>query len=230
VEEADLETRKEIEKLIAGETISKPVHEEITYGDIHESKDNLWNFLYFTGYLKKQCEWLEDGTIYMELAIPNMEIRCIYRNTILAWFDRKIGQTDMSSFFQAIDHEDCEGMSDFISNQLLDTISFFDYAENYYHGFLVGLLKASKKYLVSSNRESGMGRTDILLRTPSVRGNAVIIELKTAARFQEMEKKCQEALQQIEEKNYEAELRKEGYSHIAKFGICFYKKECLVRK
>lgn len=230
VEEADFETREEIEKLIAGETIEKPVHEDITYGDIHESADNLWNFLYFTGYLKKSGERQVQETIYLDLSIPNAEIRSIYRNTILTWFDKKIRKTDMSSLFAAIENGDCEALGNFISDQLLDTISFFDYAENYYHGFLTGLLKTSQKYSVYSNRESGTGRSDIILRTPSVRGGAVILELKVTGDFHKMEEACKEAIRQIKEKDYEASLRSDGYTDIKKYGICFYRKECLVMK
>ena len=125
---------------------------------------------------------------------------------------------------------DSERIEEFISKQLLDTISFYDYAENYYHGFLAGILKGAGKYIVMSNRESGTRRPDILLKTPSVRGEAVILELKVSDSFQGMEKKCHEALKQIEEMDYEAELRAEGYNNIKKYGVSFYQKECMVRK
>lgn len=230
VEESDIETRPELERLIAGESIEKPVHEDITYGDILESRDNLWNFLFFTGYLKQSGERQEEGTIYMQLSIPNTEIRLIYRDTILSWFDRKLKGMDMSPLFNAIDAGDCEAFGSFVSDQLLETISFYDYAENYYHGFLTGLLKTSKKYGVYSNRESGTGRSDIILKTPSVRGGAVILELKVTDRFDQMEEYCRKALSQIEDRDYEAGLRMEGYRNVMKYGICFYRKECLVMK
>lgn len=230
VENADFETKKELESLIAGETIEKQVHEDITYGDIHESQDNLWNFLYFTGYLKSTGERQIGEDIFLQLSIPNAEIRSIYRNIILVWYDKKVRRGDMEPLFKAIDSGDCAAIGNFISEQLLDTISFFDYAENYYHGFLTGLLKTSKKYGVWSNRESGMGRSDIILKTPSVRGSAVIMELKITDDFRKMKEVCREALEQIEEKNYEAGLRTEGYSNIKKYGLCFYRKECMVLK
>lgn len=108
--------------------------------------------------------------------------------------------------------------------------SFFDYGENYYHGFLAGLLKGIKGFTVLSNRESGEGRADIILRENEFCGKAVILELKVAKAFDQMEGLCREALQQIEEKDYEAELRKDGYGPILKYGVCFYKKGCMVRK
>lgn len=229
VENAGMDTKGEIENLIAGGFIEKPVHEEVTYGDIHSSMDNLWNFLYFTGYLKQTGKRKERESIYLKLEIPNAEIRSIYCNTILAWFDKKIENTDLSPLFQAMETGDCDNIAALLTEQLLETISFYDYAENYYHGFLTGLLKSWGKYRVLSNRESGIGRPDILLKTPYIRrGRAMILELKVADSYQNMESCCESALRQIEDRDYEAALREEGYEDIAKYGICFYKKECLV--
>lgn len=230
VENADSGVRQEIEKLIAGEKIKKPVYEDITYDSIYDSQDNLWNFLYFTGYLKAGDGGLENDTNYMKLMIPNAEVRAIYKRTVLAWFDKKVKNLECSELLSALEKGDSERIEEFISKQLLDTISFYDYAENYYHGFLAGILKGAGKYIVMSNRESGTRRPDILLKTPSVRGEAVILELKVSDSFQGMEKKCHEALKQIEEMDYEAELRAEGYNNIKKYGVSFYQKECMVRK
>lgn len=230
VENADSEVRQEIENLIAGETIKKPVYEDVTYDSIYESQDNLWNFLYFTGYLKASTESFEEDTRYMELMIPNREVRMIYKKTILAWVDKRVKGLERGEMIRSLEEGDCERFEKLISDQLLDTISFFDYAENYYHGFLAGLLKGAGKYLVTSNRESGAGRPDIILKTPSVRGGAIILELKVSDTFQGMEQECQRALKQIEESDYEAGLRAEGYSNIKKYGVSFYRKECMVRK
>lgn len=228
VEEADLDTRMEIEHLIEGGTIEKQVHEDITYGDIHESQNNLWNFLFFTGYLKKAGERFEDNEIYLQMMIPNEEIRCIYKNTVLSWFDRKVRTTDLTVLLRALEGGDCGAMSDFLSTQLQESISFFDYAESYYHGFLLGLLKGTGRYRVLSNRESGTGRPDIVLQAPSVRGKAFILELKVAKEFHQMEERCREAIAQAAEENYRAELMRIGYSDITVYGVCFYRKECLV--
>jgi len=230
IEEADDAVKGEIEGLLSGKTIEKPVHEDITYEDIHKTQDNLWNFLFFTGYLKKVSERFEGVTVYLTLAVPNKEIAYIYENTILEWFDERLKQTDLSGLHQAILNGDCEAFSEEVSELLLETISFYDYAENYYHGFLCGLLKGCKNYVVESNRESGNGRPDLLFKHRSVRGQAVIMELKVVKEFDQMEAACDEALRQVEEKNYEAVLYKEGYRNIRKYGICFYRKECLVKE
>lgn len=230
VDNADFTTRQEIEQLLDGSPLDKPVHEEITYEDIHQSSENLWNFLFFTGYLKKTDEYQKEGQIYIKLAIPNREIQSIYKQTILSWFRQKVKDTDTSALIKAIENGTCDDIAAFISGQLMETISFFDYAENYYHGFLSGLLKASQKYLIYSNRESGLGRSDIIMKTPSARGQAVILELKTAKQYTQMADGCQQALKQIEDMAYEESLKNEGYTAIKKYGICFYHKECLVMK
>ena len=111
----------------------------------------------------------------------------------------------------------------------METISFYDYQESYYHGFLAGMLKNIGNYIVLSNRESGNGRPDIILKYPSVRGKAVIIEIKVSGTYQGLEEKCDEALRQIEEQKYEEALRQEGYQNIMKYGVAFYRKECMAK-
>lgn len=93
VERADEEARGELEKLIARETIEKPVHEDISYGDVFQNQENLWNFLYFTGYLKEVSRRLDENQIYLTMAVPNEEVRYIYQNMIREWFDKALGQT-----------------------------------------------------------------------------------------------------------------------------------------
>ena len=230
VERADLSVKHEIEALIEGKTITKPVHEDITYEDMDSTQDNLWNFLFFTGYLKKIREYQEGETIYMEIAIPNREVRYVYKQTVLRWFEEKTEEKTLTPLYESILNGDTEKMAEILSENLMETISFYDYQESYYHGFLAGMLKNIGNYIVLSNREAGHGRPDILLKYPSVRGRAVILEIKVAKTYQELEKKCGEALRQIEERRYEEPLRREGYRDILKYGVAFYRKECMVKK
>ena len=229
VEKSDLSVRREIETLIEGSSITKPVHEDITYEDMQSTQDNLWNFLFFTGYLKKLREFQEEENIYIEMTIPNREVRYIYKNTVLHWFEEKTEKKELSPLYESILNGDAGKMAEILSENLMETISFYDYQESYYHGFLAGMLKNIGNYIVLSNREAGNGRPDIVLKYPSIRGKAVIIEIKGAGSWKELEKKCTEALKQIEEKDYEAELRREGYQNIMKYGVAFYKKECMVK-
>ena len=229
VERADLSVKQEIEVLIEGKTITKLIHEDITYDDMDSTQDNLWNFLFFTGYLKKISEHQDGEDILVEMAIPNSEVRYIYKNMVLRWFEEKTKAKELSPLYESLLNGDREKMAEILSENLMETISFYDYQESYYHGFLAGMLKNIGNYIVQSNRESGNGRPDILVKYPSVRGKAVIIEIKVARTYQDLEKKCDEALRQIEDRKYEEALRQEGYSDILKYGVAFYRKECMVK-
>lgn len=231
IEKADDDTKAEIEELIAGKTIEKTIHEDITYGDIDSSMENLWNFLFFTGYLKKvDIKMNSDNEIVASLAIPNEEIRLIYKNTILNWFDAGLKSRDLSKMYDAMLSGDAETFENELVDLLTESISFYDAYENFYHGFLLGTLVNMKRYIIKSNREAGKGRSDILIRYPNRRGAAVILELKVAKTFKELEAKCDEALKQIEEKEYDKPLLEEGYTDIVKYGITFYKKDCMIKK
>lgn len=229
VKMADDRTKKEIEDLMEGGVIEKEVHEDITYADIHKSQENLWNFLFFTGYLKKVSERQEGDKIYLTLAIPNTEVRYIYRNTILSWFEEQVRQKDFTRFYQALLEQQISVIEEEISENLMETISFFDYGESYYHGFLAGLLKNLAKYYVESNREQGNGRPDLVIRSAPYRGIAIIIELKVANSFGEMERKAENALQQIRDMQYQKGLEAEGYHTFICYGISFYRKSCCVK-
>ncbi len=228
IDTVDNNTKNELEKLIAGGAIEKPVHEDITYEDIYKSQDNLWNFLFFTGYLKAFKKSFIEEQIYLSMTIPNKEILYIYKNTIQEWFGNKIKTLDFSEMYKAIIDGDTKVFEDYLREQLRGSISFLDSAENFYHGFLLGLLGGLQEYEKLSNRESGEERYDIVLKPYDERKPAIILELKRVKRFTEMENMCQKALQQIEDRHYDAELLDEGYMFIKKYGICFCKKSCMV--
>ena len=230
IERSDISAKQEIESLIAGGTITKAIHEDITYDDMDSTQENLWNFLFFTGYLKKISEYQEDETIHVEMAIPNREVRYIYKRTVLRWFEEKTDKKELSPLYESILNGETEKMAEILSENLMETISFYDHQESYYHGFLAGMLKNIGNYIVLSNRESGNGRPDILLKYPSVRGKAVIMEIKVSKTYRGLEEKCDEALRQIEEQRYDEALREEGYEDILKYGIAFYRKDCMVKR
>ncbi|WP_297712896.1 AAA family ATPase [Clostridium sp.] len=231
IERADDITKGEIEALIEGKTIEKPVHEDITYEDVYDNLDNLWNFMFFTGYFKKISERMDENTQenFVELAIPNLEVKYIFRTKILKWFNEQIKLYDMTKMFNAIVNKEPELFEVELNNLLLDTISFNDAYENFYHGFLAGVLSNMKGYIVKSNREGGTGRSDLFIKSVSRRGIAIVIEFKIANYIDDLEKKADEAIEQIEDRKYEMELRSEGYKNIFKYGIAFYKKDCLIK-
>ena len=221
--------QEQLECLMNKGVIEKPVHEDITYENIFESEDNLWNFLFFTGYLKKVSSRQEEEEQIVSMSIPNMEVSYIYKHTISTWFERKQKGFDLKPLYEAIEQRDTENMEEEISRFLSKTISYYDYGESYYHGFLAGLFGGNGNYRVLSNRETGLGRADLVLKTPRIRkGRAIVFELKAVKSLQELEKGCEAALRQIEEKKYQEELRQEGYENILAYGICFYRKECAV--
>ncbi|MFG6329250.1 MAG: ATP-binding protein [Lachnospiraceae bacterium] len=228
IENIDDNTRNELEGLARGGTIEKPVHEDITYSDIYKSQDNLWNFLFFTGYLKAVEKSFMGQQIYLSMTIPNEEILYIYVYHIQEWFNKRVKTTDFSGLYKAIINGNTKIFEEYLREQLHESISFMDSAENFYHGFLLGILGGLQGYEKLSNRESGEGRYDIVLKPYDERQPAIILELKRVQRFTEMENMCQEALQQIDDKHYDASLVDEGYMVIRKYGICFCKKSCMI--
>ena len=226
---ADRETKGQIEVLLSGRTLDIQVHEEVTYGDMHGSGENLWNFLYFTGYLTKEREYFKDKYIFLKARIPNTEVMTIYENTILNWMNEMIKKEDYHDLYRSMEEGNAERIRDILNGQLIRTISFFDSVENFYHGFLTGILSQSENYFVKSNRESGDGRSDIMIKSPSLRGRSFIVEVKVSACIDDLEADAEKALQQIYDKNYKEELCSEGYKKIDCYGISFFRKDCEVR-
>ena len=229
VNRADDSQKRELETLIAGGTIEKQVHEDITYDDIYESEDNLWNFLFFTGYMKKVSERHEGGNNYLTMCIPNVEVKSIYANQISNWFDRLKKQTDRSELYRAIPEKDGDRIGDFLTDLLGKSISTFDSQEGFYHGFFLSLLYEMARYEVKSNREEGIGRPDIVLYPQRPTDPAYIFELKVRKKFSEMEDGVQEAFTQIRDRKYEEGILDDGYAGVISFGVCFCKKSAIVR-
>ena len=228
---ADEEMKRELDILINGGTIEKQIHEDITYDDIHESEDNLWNFLFFTGYMKKVSERRDENNediIYLTMKIPNIEIRSIYTNQIRGWFDRQVKNEDRSVLHKAVLDGDTEAIENYVTGLLEKSISVFDSSESFYHGFFLSLLYGVPNYEPQSNREEGDGRPDIVLYPNRPKDPAIIFEIKTRKKFNEMQDGLQEAYKQIEEKRYEDGILEDGYMGVKSYGICFCKKSCIV--
>jgi hypothetical protein len=230
IDKAAAQTKRELEQLIAGETIVKEIRQELTYSELDQSIDNLWSILFTTGYLtQRRCL---GGTSY-ELAIPNLEIRDLFVKEIKVWFDEtsKKDNTTIESFCAAFPQGDAERIEKQMNKYLWNSISVRDTAvrndrkENFYHGMLLGILQYEENWIIRSNEESGTGYGDILIETPD--GVGVVIELKYA-KDSDLESQCKEALNQIEQKKYEARLLEDGMETIVTYGIAFYKKRCKV--
>ena len=229
IEESNERTKSMVEELINGTPIHTQIFEDVTYGTIDVNQDYIWSFLLFTGYLKIiSCETVGDETYY-DMVIPNVEIKSIYKNTIRSWFIDHVNRDSRTDILESVIHADAEKLEDLLCTWLTNTISCFDEQENYYHGFVTGLVSGFSGYMVVSNRESGNGRFDLVVKQRSRWHHAAILEFKVVEKYNQMTKACEDALRQIEEKDYEASLRDEQYENIAKLGICFCQKRCRVK-
>lgn len=229
IEESNERTKSMVEELINGTPIHTQIFEDVTYGTIDVNQDYIWSFLLFTGYLKIiSCETIGDETYY-DMVIPNVEIKSIYKNTIRSWFIDHLNRDSRTDILESVIHADAEKLEDLLCTWLTNTISCFDEQENYYHGFVTGLVSGFNGYMVVSNRESGNGRFDLVVKQRSRWHHAAILEFKVVEKYNQMTKACEDALRQIEEKDYEASLRDEQYENIAKLGICFCQKRCRVK-
>ena len=231
IDKADIRTKNEIERLIAGEDIEKDISQELTYDEIDKSIENLWSVLFTTGYLThKGCT--ESGRY--RLAIPNKEVRNLFIRKIREWFSdvtRNDGKT-LEEFCNAFVDRDPGKIEQIFGDYLWNTISIRDTAtakakkENFYHGILLGLLGYKASWLIKSNAESGTGYSDILVEVPDNR-TGIVIELKYAEDC-DMDAACSRALEQIEEKDYVDKLRQDGMRNYIKYGIACFKKDCKV--
>lgn len=232
IDKADKTTRNEIERLIAGESIEKSVHMELTYDEIDNSIDNLWSILFTTGYLTQKGK--QERGVY-HLIIPNREVREVYVLQIQEWFKHTVlhDTEPVQELLRAFENGDSQFIEKRLNRILANTISIFDTKarneekEIFYHGMLLGLLRCEPDWLIQSNIESGDGFVDILIETedPDV---GIIIELKYAQTYSGLEKACEKAMDQIKEQRYDERLRNEDRNDILAYGIAFCKKRCKV--
>ena len=231
IDKADVQTKNEIERLIAGEYIEKEISQELTYDEIDNKIENLWSVLFTTGYLTQHGR-TENGKY--RLTIPNKEIRNLFTRQIREWF-RDVSQKDgekLNVFCNAFVEKNPDKIEQIFSDYLWNTISIRDTAvskerkENFYHGILLGLLGYKTSWLTKSNAESGTGYSDILVEVPDNR-TGIVVELKYAEDG-DMEAACAKALTQIDEKNYIMKLKQDGMRNFIKYGIACYKKDCKV--
>ena len=229
---ADKTTRDDIERLVAGEVIEKEIHQELTYDEIDNSIDNLWSVLFTTGYLT-QAGVNDVG--YYKLKIPNEEIRTVYKKQIREWFNTTIQEdtNSLNKLWEDFKNNNCEGIENYLNKTLDNTISIFDTKphdgkkEYAYHMFLTGILSTNRNWIVKSNLESGDGLADLIIETDNY-NNGIVIEIKHSLTFDDMNKTCLEALNQIKDKRYDTYLRNKGRNDILIYGIAFYKKRCKV--
>lgn len=224
-------TKREMEALIAGEPVTKEIHEELTYNNLYDSMENIWSVLFMTGYLTYRGN--PSGGSY-PFVIPNMEIRNIYRDQIMEMFVKNVAGdgTYFRSFCDALKSGDAPEVEKLFSGYLQRTVSIRDTfvrkptKENFYHGILLGILGYKTDWYVRSNRESGDGFSDISIEIED-EGIGIIIEVKYAEKSR-MEAVCREALRQMESTGYAEQLKEDDCNTILKYGIACWKKQCRV--
>ncbi len=225
--------KDDIEQLMEGKAVKKVINQELTYRDLKNSSENLWSMLYMTGYLTHSAVLKDDE---LELIIPNLEIRKIFRTQIYAWFSAYVSQNkvNLTDFCMTFRNGDAENAQELFNQYLNGVISIrdtnveIDKKENFYHGILLGLFSHMDDWIVKSNVESGDGYSDILIRIPADE-IGIVIEVKYGEN-EKMEQGCKEALKQIENKNYVQYLLDKGMTTILKYGVACYKKKSRIRK
>ncbi|MCI8640194.1 MAG: AAA family ATPase [Coprococcus sp.] len=230
-ESANAATKKEIESLVAGEVITKEIHQELTYPEMYETTDNIWSLLFTTGYLTRRGK--PEGR-RMKVAIPNLEVRDIFVTQIMEFFKENVrdDKDTLNCFCKALQNGDAKVVEETFTEYLRRSISIRDTAvrkdmkESFYHGVLIGILGVKTRWGVSSNREMGEGYADILVE-PDSGDMGIIIEVKYAHNG-DLDQACREALKQIGHSRYEDDLEDDGVEHILKYGIACYKKRCKV--
>ena len=232
IDKADTTTKDEVEQLISGDAVEKRIRLDLTYDEIDNSVENLWSVLFTTGYLTRFGE--SENGVY-KLVIPNKEVREVFVLQIRDWFDRIVADDQAST--EKINRGFLEGRVEDIQQELtmflgetisvLDTKARNEEKEIFYHGILIGILKNCSSWAVKSNKESGDGFADILVK-PKNPDAGIIMELKYARSFGDLDKACERALEQIKDRRYDQEFREEGRNDILAYGIAFYKKRCKV--
>lgn len=228
LDRTQFDVHEKFETLLAGGYIKETIEETLTYDVVESSEENLWTLLYFTGYLTKTKveEVLLDNQV--ALKIPNKEIMEIFQKSVKSWFSNKVSTSNRGELFTALWNGDVETLGILISDLLFDTISYHDYKESFYHAFLTGLVSKAG-YIVESNYEMGLGRSDIVIKDRKNR-RAVVIEVKIADGEEKMEAECKRALQQIEEKQYARKIERSGYKKVIRLGVAFWQKQCTVKR
>lgn len=230
LERTDFDVTEKFEVLLNGGSIKEEITETLTYDFLLSSESNLWSLLYFTGYLTKEEDFRQENCSREKqaiLKIPNEEVMDIFRKSVMEWFEQKSLKSDRTLLFQSVWNGNAAKLTEIFSDLLFDTISYHDYAESFYHAFLAGLMSGSG-YIIESNYENGLGRSDVVIKDKAKR-RAAVFEAKIADSEEMLERECISALKQIEEKQYARKLERSGFKTVHRFEIAFYKKECLVK-
>ncbi|WP_281518019.1 AAA family ATPase [Thomasclavelia cocleata] len=237
IENSTQTMKKEFELLINGKSIIKKIVPELTYREMRfetkeDMNDDIYSFLLYTGYLKIQDKVYDDSGKQIadtyKLVIPNKEVKTIYDNIFMKWFD-EYQRVKRNTFINELINGNVINAIDYLSDVLENSISYYDNYESFYHGFMIGFLKADG-YEVKSNRESGKGRFDIALIPARKTKTCIVIECKHSFHEDDLIEDSQKAAKQIETNDYLKSFESKGYRQVLGYGISFYKKQCYITK
>ena len=227
--------RDGVEALIQGDPVRSVINDKLAFPDLLDKATNIWSFLLFSGYLKASDPVMLSNKHYeYKLEVPNLEISTVFETIIQNWIDGGPVKNDrLERMLQALRLGDIEYFEELLNDFLVNTLSYYDTSgrdpEKVYQAFLLGLLAGMSDFEISSNREAGFGRYDILLRPKNGQGQAIIMELKRLRPKETVEQALASALKQIEDKQYAATLRDAGFTDILKMAITFDGKQVWIQ-
>jgi Predicted AAA-ATPase/PD-(D/E)XK nuclease superfamily len=227
----DEQIKMDLESIIHGESITALIDENMVFGDLEKDRSALWSLLLFSGYFKVIHSERKDERIQCELGVPNQEIMALYRGVIRDWFAKPIGYEQYLAFLLSLTEGRIEEFTHRLQKYLIETLSIFDASgqnpEKFYHGFILGMMVSLREtHEVKSNRESGYGRYDVMLIPKDPEQLGIILEFKTV--FEEnadLGIAAKQAMQQINQRNYAAELEHRGIQRILKMALVFRGKK-----
>lgn len=229
------DAQEQLKELMNGRDLETGISQQTVFSDLQEDPQNLWSLLLFSGYLTVSRSWMDDLQPRYGLRIPNKEVLSLYHTTFQGWLRTQLGTNKTEAMLKALTNGDIASFGEHLGTLIVATLSYYDTTgktpERVYHTFVLGLLaQLSGRYHIRSNRESGMGRYDLMMIPKDPQGRGIVMEFKTAATVDGLDDALQAGLDQIAEQNYRAELEAQGITHISEIAVAFCGKQVRLKE